>query len=129
MIGMLVSPGGAVQAFDPLAAACRNAGGSGPICQQNKEQQNPANKTNPAVRIMQSAANIIAVVGGVAAVIIIIISGFMFVTAGGSIGGQRAGDTNRAKQARSALTGAVIGLLIIAFAWTIVTLVTSSVIK
>src|SRR3990167_9142145 len=38
--------------------------------------------------IINTAANLIAIIGGVAAVIVIIISGIMYVTAGGAAAGQ-----------------------------------------
>ena len=120
-------------AFSLFGDACKpgNGASQGPVCQQNDKQKKAG--TNPVAGpngIINSAVNIIAVGAGVAAVIIIIISGFMFVTAGGNIGGQRAGDNpSRAKNARAALIGAVIGLAIIALAWTIITYVTHNVIK
>lgn len=112
--------------FNPLGSACKNAP-SNPACQQNGQQN--GSTTNPTVDIIQTAANLIAVIGGISAVIIIIISGFMFVTAGGGVGGQRSSDPSRAKNARAALTGAVIGLVIIALAWTIITFVTDKLVK
>lgn len=112
--------GSCVLAFNPLGAACQNAP-TNPACAQNKIQN--GSSTNPAVDLVQKAANIIAVVAGLGAVIVIIISGFMFVTSGGTTPGQRSGDPNAVKKARSALFGAIIGLVIIVLAWTIVTFV------
>lgn len=113
-------------AFNPVGDVCTSAPSS-PTCQQVKAQ-NSSGK-DPALHIIQAATNIIAAVAGVAAVIIVVVSGIMFVTAGGATPGQRAGDPNRIKSARSALTGALIGLVIIALAWTIVTFVTNKFIK
>jgi hypothetical protein len=113
--------------FNPLGDACQGKAASSPACQQNSAQQ--ASGANPLVDRIHTAANLIAIVAGIAAVIIIIYSGFVFATAGGSIGGQRAGDSNRSKQARAALTGALAGLVIIALAWSIVTFVTDKVIQ
>ena len=80
--------------------------------------------------VINTAASIIAIIGGIAAVIIIIISGLMFVTAGGAAAGQRAGDNpNRAKKAQAALTGAVIGLVVIALAWAITRFIVDRVIQ
>jgi hypothetical protein len=76
------------------------------------------------VNIIHTAADLIAAVAGVAAVIVIIISGFQFVTAGGASPGQRSGDPNKIKSARAALTGAIIGLVVVVLAWTLVTFVT-----
>jgi len=117
--------------FDPFEDVCTGSAASSPTCQQKKAQE--AAGTNPVAGpggIISDAANIIALVGGIAAVIIIIISGFVFVTAGGAIGGQRAGDSpTRAKNARTVLVGAVIGLVVIALGWSITTFIINTVIK
>ncbi|HET6864211.1 MAG TPA: hypothetical protein VFH37_03380 [Candidatus Saccharimonadales bacterium] len=110
-------------AFNPFGSVCSNSdAATSPACHQNKDQNGKT--TDPAVNIIRTAANIIAIVAGIAAVIMIIISGFQFVTAGGAVPGQRSGDTNKIKSARSTLIGALVGLVIIALAWTIVTFVT-----
>jgi hypothetical protein len=123
-LGLFAATAGAQ--FNPLSEVCKKAPSS-PACQQNASQN--GTKNNPTIKIIRTAANIIAVIAGIGAVIMIIISGFMFVTAGGGIGGQRASDPNRAKGARATLTGALIGLVIIALAWTIVTFVTDKLVK
>jgi predicted secreted protein len=114
------------QPFNPLGGACANAPAN-PACTQNKDQN--GSNANPTVNIIRSAADVIALIGGIGAVVIIIISGFMFVTAGGVTPGQRSGDPNRIKTARATLTGAIVGLIIIALAWTIVAFVTDKLIK
>ncbi|OGL37905.1 hypothetical protein A3E49_01350 [Candidatus Saccharibacteria bacterium RIFCSPHIGHO2_12_FULL_49_19] len=110
--------------FDPLEDPCTAAPDS-PTCRQKEEQRTSG--TNPIAGpdgIIQTAANLIALVAGIIAVITIIISGFIFVTAGGAIGGQRAGDNpTRAREARTVLTGAIIGLVVVALAWSIVSFV------
>ncbi|MBI2007792.1 hypothetical protein HYS85_00945 [Candidatus Saccharibacteria bacterium] len=79
---------------------------------------------------INKAANIIAVIGGVAAVIVIIIGGIMYATAGGAAVGQRAGDSpNRAKKAQAAITGALIGLVVIALAWAITRFIVDRVVQ
>jgi hypothetical protein len=81
--------------------------------------------SNPIVNTIKKVANVIALIAGIAAVILIVISGFMFVTAGGSIGGQRGGDKPaRIAKAKGTLSGALVGLVIVALAWTIVTFIT-----
>lgn len=76
--------------------------------------------------IIQTAANLIALVTGIAAVIVIIISGFIFVTAGGTGFKSAAGGApTRAAKARGALTGAIIGLAIVALAWALTTFIIS----
>jgi len=138
--------------YDPFEDVCTGSAASSPTCQQKKAQE--AAGTNPVAGpggIISDAANIIALVGGIAAVIIIIISGFVFVTAGVGVndgsggstprvpvqdvvadedGGQRAGDSpTRAKNARTVLVGAVIGLVVIALGWSITTFIINTVIK
>lgn len=110
---------------NPLNSACqtnqltRNSA----VCQQSQGQgtNNPVSGTHG---IINTAANIIALITGIGAVVVIIISGFMFVTAGGTTPGQRSGDPNKVKSARSALSGAIIGLIIVALAWVLVRFVT-----
>src|SRR3982751_6125293 len=84
-----------------------------PTCQQAQKQggQN-SNKLTGAKNVIQVAANIIAVIAGVGAVVMIIISGFRFVTSGGS--------GEAAKAARQSLTAAVIGFGLWGFLWAIV---------
>lgn len=122
------------QGFDPLGQSCTefildeqgkkvpNPAADSPSCKQKKEQL--TKKTNPVVTTIKTAANILALVAAIAAAITIVYSGYVFVTAGGSIGGQRSGDNpTRARQARSTLTGSVIGLIIVALAWSITTFI------
>ena len=94
-----------------------------PICSDRNTTSNPVNQK------IKVAADIVALITGSVAVIMIIISGFTFITAGGSISGQRSSDTNRLKTARATLTSAIIGLVIIALAWTIISFVTDRLIK
>ncbi len=121
-------------AFNLFQDSCRNtqdnqAAYNSPACQdiRNKGKENPI--TGPR-GIIQTAANIVALVAGVGAVIIILLSAYTFVTAGGSIGGQRAGDSpTRAKNARTTLTYAVVGLVVVALAWSIVSFITHRIIQ
>src|SRR5438067_676994 len=83
-----------------VSGPCKDVPNS-PACQQNTKQNGKT--TNPAVDTIRTASNILAIVGGIAGVVVIIISGFMFATAGGGLGGQRSSDPNRAKNARAAL--------------------------
>jgi hypothetical protein len=118
-----------VKAYDPLGTACNanSTAAKSPACNQKNDQI--SSNTNPIVNTIHEVANFIALVAGIVAVIVIIISGFNYVTAGGAVGGQRGGDPNKAKSARSSLIGAVIGLLIIVFAWSIITFLTGALIK
>ena len=106
---------------DPLNTACQTnqATRNSPLCQQ-AGATGTKNPISGPKGIINTAANIIALITGIAAVIIIIISGFMFITYGGVSPGQRSSDPNKVKTARSALSGALVGLVIVALSWAIV---------
>lgn len=91
-----------------LFAVCSQAPESA-VCQDKNTTQ------NPVIRIIRTAANIVAFLTGVAAVIMIMISGFVFVTSGGS--------PERTTSARRRLIYSVIGLAVVALSWVIITLV------
>lgn len=101
-------------ALDILRTTCNSSPTtqSSPTCQQNAKHANDT--VNPAVTTIHDAVDIIGLVAGIAAVIIIIYSGIRYIINGSNPEGQ--------KQARSSLIGALIGLVIIALAWTIVNL-------
>lgn len=116
-------------AFDPFGTSCQGQALNSSVCKDSQKQgdKNPIAGPNGVV---QRAADLIAVIGGIAAVITIIVSGIMFTTAGGAAAGQRAGDNpTKAKNARATLTNALIGLIIIALAWAIVSFVVQKVIS
>jgi type IV secretory pathway VirB2 component (pilin) len=100
-------------AYDPLSNACGAGGGTA-----SGSTACGANGSDPITGkngILEKAATIIAGVAGVAAVIIIIVAGITFATSGGN--------AQRIESARSAIIGAVVGLIIIALASTIVAFV------
>ncbi len=107
--------------------ACKTgAAKNSPVCKQVQEQktsgQNPISGPHG---IIQQAANIFALVAAVGGTILIVYGGFVFATAGGS----RAGDNaTRARQARTIIVSALTGMVIVAFAWLIVTFVNTRVI-
>lgn len=114
------------QACDPRNLAAQNS----PACQQVEEQK--TSDQNPIAGpkgILQQVANVFALVAAVGGTILIVYGGYVFVTAGGSIGGQRATDSpTRARQARTIITSALTGMIIVAFAWLIVTFVNTRII-
>lgn len=119
-------------AADLFDQACKvSTAQNSPACQQVKEQNKPEAQ-NPIAGphgILQQAANIFALVAAVGGTILIIYGGFVFVTAGGSIGGQRSTDSpTRARQARTIISSALTGMIIVAFAWLIVTFVNTRII-
>ncbi|MBI2007965.1 hypothetical protein HYS85_01880, partial [Candidatus Saccharibacteria bacterium] len=106
-----------------------NQAPSSEVCKEAQNQSGDDPISGPG-GIINKAANIIAIISGVAAVIIIIIGGIMYATAGGAAVGQRAGDSpNRAKKAQAAITGALIGLVVIALAWTITRFIVDRVVQ
>ncbi|KKU20152.1 MAG: hypothetical protein UX30_C0003G0027 [Candidatus Saccharibacteria bacterium GW2011_GWA2_46_10] len=118
-------------AEDLFEDACKTgAAQSSPACQQVQEQK--ASGQNPIAGpdgILQQVANVFALVAAVGGTILIVYGGYVFVTAGGSIGGQRATDSpTRARQARSIITSALTGMVIVAFAWLIVTFINTRII-
>jgi len=77
------------------------------ICQDRNTTQ------NPVIRIIRIAANIVAFLTGIAAVIMIVLSGFVFVTSGGN--------PERTSNARRRLIYSLVGLIVVALSWTIIT--------
>jgi hypothetical protein len=106
-----------------IFGACSGNAGSSPVC------QNKQTKENPAVHIINVAVNLIAVLAGVAAVIMIILGGISFMTAGGAAPGQRAGDPNKIAGAKRQITFAIIGLVVVALAWSATRFITSKVLQ
>jgi hypothetical protein len=95
-------------AYDPFKTTCTPGGAkSSPACTTNGS--NPITGKNG---IVYKAANILSIITGVAAVIVIIVAGFGYINS--------AGDTSKASGARKAIIGAVVGLLVVLFAQTII---------
>ena len=126
---LLAKPASSATLLDPVCQTPEAK--KTPTCldaaKQNKSGENPVAGPNGVV---QTAANVIAMVAGIAAVVTIIVSGIMYATAGGVASGQRAGDNpTRAKNARLVLTNALIGLIIIALTWTLASFIIQKVIS
>jgi hypothetical protein len=79
---------------------------------------NDGSVENPAVHIVQVATSIVALLAGFLAVFMIMISGFQYVTSGGS--------DEAVSNAKKRLRSALIGLVVVALAWTIIRFVTDS---
>lgn len=104
---------------DPLEQACQNTPND-TTCQQsaNTGTNDPlAGKDG----IVNKVANILAVIGGIIAVVYIIIAGISYITSGG--------DAQRVTAAKGRLISGIIGLLIIAFAWVLVGIVTGVILR
>lgn len=94
-----------------------------PVCEDAKNttasnQDNPLSGPNG---VIQTAANIVAMITGILAVVMIVISGLMFATAGGN--------QERTTKARTMLIYSVIGLVIVASAWTVITFVNNNLVN
>jgi hypothetical protein len=84
---------------------------------------------NPVVRVIRTAANIIALITGIVAVIMIILGGLKYITAGGGVPGQRSGDPSSVRDARNMIMYAIVGLVVVALAWAITRFITDRVIQ
>jgi predicted small integral membrane protein len=101
------------QLFDPCNTNSLTK--NSPIC---KDKNTTTNPVNDKIRV---AANIVALATGVAAIIFIILGGITMITS--------AGNPEAVANARKRIFYAVIGLVIVALAWTIVAFVTDKFIK
>lgn len=108
-------------AFDFFKGAdCANNPGS-TVCQSQAEQ-NANGNSNPLTGsngTLHHITDIVAFVAGAAAIIIIIISGLRFITSGSDVSTGSRTDTD-VEDARRALGNAVIGLVVIVLARTII---------
>lgn len=113
----LLGSGGVVSAaaYNPYGQLCQQtAASSSDVCHTNG--RDPVTGNNGVLRKVSS---IIALIAGIAAVIIIIVSAIQLVTSGGN--------AQQASTARLALIGALVGLIIIMVAQSIILLVLSRV--
>jgi hypothetical protein len=92
------------------SAACTSAGGQG--------KKNPISGQDG---VINKAVNVLAIVAGFAAVLFIIIGGFNYVTS--------AGNAENVTKAKNRIISALVGLVIIALAWTIITYVIDNIIQ
>ncbi len=99
--------------------ACKN-NSSSVACKQ-AQGQNTLNPISGPKGIINTAANVIALIAAVGAMIMILIGGFFYITA--------AGNAEQIAAARKRVINAVLGLVIISLAWAIVRLITDNVIQ
>lgn len=97
------------------------------VCKDNTTTRNSS--SNPVTETINDAANIIASIAGVLAVVMIVYSGFQFVTAGGVGFKSASGSPTKAAQARATLLYSLVGLVVIALAWTITRFITDRVLQ
>ena len=98
-------------AADPLDEVCKTAPTS-PTCLSRSPSENPL--TGPNGTLLK-IATILSVIAGVSAVIILIVSGLRYITSGG--------DTQKVASAKNGIIGALIGIVVIVLAQTIVTFI------
>lgn len=101
-------------AYNPLGDACGAGGSSSSAC--GASTNNPIAGPNG---VLEKATLIFASISGIAAVIVIIVAGFMLVTAGGN--------SQKVEGARNAIIGALVGMVIILTAASIITFVVNKV--
>lgn len=113
---LMVPAGRVAAAFDPFSGfkepggGCTTTAQNAVVCSSNGED--PISGSNG---ILRKVTNLIALLAGVASVILIVISGFQFITSGG--------DSSKVASARSALIGAIIGIVIVVAAQSILVFV------
>lgn len=110
---LLFAPPVTAHAEDVLEEACATAPDS-PTCKSNqaKATNNPLTGTDG---ILYKVSKILAIIAGIAAIIVIVTSGIKYITSGG--------DSQKIASAKHTLVGALIGLVIIVLAQTIITFV------
>lgn len=106
-----ISAGSVSAATDPFSSVCTETGATGSSVCTTKNSNPIYGPTGIIVKITK----IIAIIAGIASVIIIMIGGMMYITS--------AGDSGRASSARSTVLFALIGLVIIVAAQTIIVFV------
>ncbi len=108
---LIIMPAAGVEAaWNPFAEVCNNGGSGSAVC----EDRGPSggNPLTGSDGVIMKIVNIIAVIAGAAAVIIIILAGLRYVTSGGS--------SDDLVGAKRTLIYAVVGIIVIVLARTIV---------
>lgn len=104
-------------AFDPFGSTCstRGAGGSA-VCQTPGQPSDPLTGSNGT---LAHITNIIAFAAGAAAIIVIIVSALRFITSGSDVSTGSRTDTD-IEDARRSIANALIGLVVIVAARTLI---------
>lgn len=111
--------GGAVQtvyAYNPYSAVCGQSGASAASVCQSKSSGSPLTGSNG---VIIKVTNLVAFVAGIAAVIILIVGAIRYITSGG--------DSGNIASAKNTVVFAIIGLVVIVLARTIVAFVVGKV--
>ena len=127
LVGMIALPVGTVFAADTPAAPstsgsfdffkpCQSTGRDATVCTDNNQAQTQKdNSIYGPNGIITKIANIIAIIVGVAAVIIIVIAGIQYMLS--------TGDPGKVSRAKDAIIYAVVGLVVVVLARTLVAFV------
>ena len=111
---VLISPAFA-DTNDQIFSACKNGAQASSICKAKDT------KTNPVLRIVKNAADIVALATGAAAVVIVILGGITMITS--------SGNPEAIANSRKRIIYALVGLVIVALAWTAISFVIDKLIK
>ena len=118
----LAADGGLASANNSLIPVCNSGNNTGTdasgtdVCKDVNAQ---GTNSNPIIKILKVAIDIVSFIAGAAAIILIMVSALRFITAGG--------DSAKVAQARGALTYALVGIAITALAQIIVEFVLNKV--
>ncbi|OGL36442.1 hypothetical protein A3F38_02130 [Candidatus Saccharibacteria bacterium RIFCSPHIGHO2_12_FULL_48_21] len=128
---IMVGFSGLTHAQEELFGDVCDSAPESPVC-KDQEKAGSTNADNPIAGpegIIQDAADIVAMVTGIIAVVMIVASGLMFITAGGTGFKSQSGTPTKAAKARSMLMYSVVGLVVVAAAWTIITFVNNNLVN
>jgi hypothetical protein len=106
-------------AFDIFNGADCSQAGSSTVCQDGKKADNSISGNQG---ILVKITNIVAFIGGAAAIIMIIVAGIRYITSGSDISTGSRTDTD-VESAKHTIYNAVIGLIVIVLARTIIVFV------
>lgn len=111
LMGSVVAP--VAYASDPLTSACKGVDAKkSPTCSSLSPKESPLTGTSG---LLYKVSVFLSSIAGIIAVVMIMVGGFKYVTS--------SGDAQQATSARKTIVGAVVGLIIIALAETIITFV------
>jgi Type IV secretion system pilin len=105
-LSILLAPISLALAYDPFPNVCNGDASDSTICQQKAQEQNPVAKT------INDIATVVAFFAALAAIFFIMLGGFRFITSNG--------DPAKAASGRMTVLYAVIGLIVIIAARSIV---------
>lgn len=120
ILGLFSAPQPAA-AYDFFGGACNSGSTSGSSACQS---QAGSHSKNPVVDLLAHITNIVAFAAGAAAIIVILVAALRFITSGSDVSTGSRTDTD-VEDARRAIANAIIGLVVIVLARTIILYVIS----